>query len=194
MRKWGRKRSGSQARASALTAASALIGHTCKRPCVEHSMDMGKEDVGDVPALHFMLCAFSLFHWGTNRTKSLTFFHSVLNGFALSAKMDFFISLAEDTDTRNWRECSVFETRRGGARVGSKRRPSRKRRQTPRAWTTTIAAAPWVTNHKIRCAIPAGLALRVIDLQRPRESPPRASSVAAAAAAVRTSRAGTGGS
>ena len=45
MRKWGRKRSGSQARASALTAASALIGHTCKRPCVEHSMDMGKEDV-----------------------------------------------------------------------------------------------------------------------------------------------------
>ena len=23
--------------------------------------------------LHFMLCAFSLFHWGTNRTKSLTF-------------------------------------------------------------------------------------------------------------------------
>jgi hypothetical protein len=31
LRKWGRKRSGSQARASTLTAASALIGHTCTR-------------------------------------------------------------------------------------------------------------------------------------------------------------------
>ena len=41
-RKWDRKSYGSQARASALTAARALIGNTCTRLWVEHSMDMGK--------------------------------------------------------------------------------------------------------------------------------------------------------
>jgi hypothetical protein len=38
-RKCGRKRN--TARTSALTAARALIGHTCMRLWVEHSMDMG---------------------------------------------------------------------------------------------------------------------------------------------------------
>ena len=41
---WDRKRSGSQARASALTAARALTGHTCTRLWVEHSMAQRGEE------------------------------------------------------------------------------------------------------------------------------------------------------
>ena len=58
-------------------------------------MDMGKEDVVETFLPSTLCCVLSACF--TNRTKSLTFFHSVLNGFALSAKMDFFISLAKRT-------------------------------------------------------------------------------------------------